>query len=157
MKYYFLSSRLSPANYKALLQWSLENCSTFSLVWRTSLPFNDKAKDIERKLKPYLITEEKTNQWPGTKIHGPADNILRFYKLTSASLQILAVTGGIYNWESPDFPEDLAFYNSAGRPWFGSVAHEKMAFFPEPAFSQTEIIKKIGQIKITEQTINETS
>ena len=153
MKYYFLSSRLSSGNYEALLQWALESCTKFSLVWRASLPFNKKAKNIEIKLKRYLLKEEKTNQWPGTKILGLADNILRLYKITRESIEILKVAGGIYNWQSPDFPEDLAFYKSVGRAWFGSVAHEKMSFFPEPAFSQNEIIKRIGKIRIEEKLI----
>lgn len=145
------------ANYQALLKWSLEKCAKFSLVWRASLPFNKKAINIERKLKPYFITEIKANEWPGTKIYGPANNIVRFYKLTPDSIEILKVAGGIYSWIAPAFPEDLAFYNSEGRPWFASVAHEKMSFFPDPIFSQKEIIKNIGRIKITEKIINEDS
>jgi hypothetical protein len=157
MKYYFLSPSLKGSKYAALLQWSLEECAKFSLVWQASFKFNTTAQNLERKLRPYLVQEEKTNEWPGTKIHGLPENIIRFYKLIPESAELLKEPGGIYNWLAPDYPEDLALYNLKGYPWFGSVAHERMSFFLAPNFSKEEVVNRIGNIKIEEKEINKDS
>ncbi len=148
MKFYFVISPLKDSSYSALLSWGLEVCKKFSLVWRDSLPFNQYAKDIESKLASFLILEEHTSEWPGTKIYGPPENIIRFYKVSPESIEILKTERNIYAWESPDCPEDLAFYKADGSPWFGSVAHEQMSFFMDPQLSEEEIKTNIADIAL---------
>lgn len=45
------------------------------------------------------------------------------------ALAVLKAAPGLYAWQAPDRPEDLAFYDAGGEVWLGSVAYERMAFF----------------------------
>lgn len=77
---------------------------------------------MERDLKPFLIRELKTNEWPGTRITGP-NALVRHYKVSRKSIEVLARAGSFRNWRAPDFPEDLAFYRKGELAYF-SIAHE---------------------------------
>ena len=50
----------------------------------------------------------------------------------------------------PSYPEDLALYKKDGVCWFGSVAHEKMAFFVDPEISAEEIKSRFPNYDIEE-------
>jgi hypothetical protein len=113
--------------YRALLAFA-ERCSgSFSLVWRHQLSFDASAAVLERVLRPFLIDETETSEWPGTRLIGHSA-ILRTYRLSADSARALATAEGLFAWQSPARPEDLAFYAPDGRCWLGSIAHERDAF-----------------------------
>lgn len=116
-------------SYNELLQKAKSECDSFSLVWRAEFKFNENAKSVENSLKPYLLKEQLVKEWPGTQLL-KADALLRTYLVNAASMEILKMTGDIYKWLSPDYPEDLAFYKK-GKVWFASIAHEKDSWFAE--------------------------
>lgn len=71
-----------------------------------------------------------TDRWPGT--------------ITSIPSTVYAISGGLspenpdiprslLGWRAPDFPEDLAIYNSSGQLWFFSTTHESN-WFAAPEF-----------------------
>jgi hypothetical protein len=56
---------------------------------------------------------------------------------------VLAVLGeapGLYAWQAPERPEDLAFYDAEGAVWLGSIAHERAAFFG-PAAPPLDVLR----------------
>lgn len=55
-------------NYQELLDKAYQNANSFSLVWRAEFKFNDKAKDIEERLRPFLLEEKLVSQWPGSSV-----------------------------------------------------------------------------------------
>lgn len=142
MEDYDLIGNLDGFTYQQLLNWALEECESFSLVTRNGTE-TDQEKEINKKLQPFLIEEIKTNEWPGTKVFGPPEHALRFYKLDRNSIKILSEASSVYSWLSPDRPEDLAFYKNNKYLWFGSVAHENMAFFHKPSFNKGEVQKRL--------------
>ena len=149
MKYYNIESSIENQGYISLLNWALDTSQCFSLVWRDDFEFGETAKVIESKLKPFLIKEELTNEWPGTTVFGPPENTIRFYKVNEDSINILKSNTSISSWVAPDYPEDLAFYKSSNDPWFGSVAHENIAFFFGEDFNLNKAFEKIPGLKIT--------
>ena len=118
----------SKKQYLQLLNWALENSSSFSLVWRKNFKFEDSAKALKKKLKPYLEKTEITDNWPGTKVFGVPEDKVRFYKTNVQSIEILKEIKSLFKWLAPKYPEDLAFYHK-NNPIFGSVSHEEIAFF----------------------------
>lgn len=98
---------------------------------------------------PYLIKEELTNEWPGTKVCGPPNETIRFYKIMEESFNILKSNNSINSWLAPGYPEDLSFYDRQNNPWFGSVAHEDMAFFLGEKFNLNMAKEKIPGLVIT--------
>ena len=113
--------------YRALLAFA-ERCSgSFSLVWRHQLSFDASAAVIEGELRPFLLEEIETSDWPGTRLVGVSATVRR-YKLSADSARALATTDALFAWQSPARPEDLAFYAPDGRCWLGSTSHERDAF-----------------------------
>ena len=113
--------------YQDLLEKAEKLSDSFSLVWQDDFTFNQSAKDLEFRLAPYLILEERVSKWPGTEL-SEIKATLRKYEVTSDSIEILKIIGGVYNWQSPSYPEDLTFY-IANDPWFISIAHEHDSWF----------------------------
>lgn len=142
MEDYDLTGNLEGFAYQQLLNWALEECEVFSLVTRKGTE-TDQEQEICKRLEPFLIEETKTNEWPGTKVFGPPEHTLRFYKLDRKSIKILSEASSVYSWLAPDRPEDLAFYKENKYLWFGSVAHENMAFFSNPSFNKGEVQKRL--------------
>ena len=113
--------------YRALLAFA-ERCSgSFSLVWRRQLSFDASAAAVERVLRPFLIQETEASEWPGTKLIGHSATV-RTYRVSPDSVRELAGADGLFAWQSPARPEDLAFYALDRRCWLASIAHEGEAF-----------------------------
>jgi hypothetical protein len=113
--------------YRALLAFA-ERCSgSFSLVWRDQLSFDASAAVLEGVLRPFLIEETETSDWPGTRLIGHSATVRR-YRLSPDSARALATADALFAWQWPARPEDLAFYTPDGRCWLGSTAHERDAF-----------------------------
>lgn len=149
MKYHQIQSKISKKQESKILDWATRNAATFSLVWRENYKFKKTAKDIEKKLEKYLERIEHTNDWPGTKVIGPADTRIQFYRVTKKSSNILKEFGTFFRWLAPKYPEDLAFYDKKGKPIFGSVAHERMAFIIGKKKYLKKALEEIGEIKVT--------
>lgn len=113
--------------YRALLAFAAEVSGSFSLVWRHQLSFDPSVAVLERVLRPFLIEETESSEWPGTRLIGHSATV-RTYRLSPDSARALATAGGLFGWRSPARPEDLAFYAPDGRCWLGSIAHEGEAF-----------------------------
>lgn len=122
--------------YSRLIDFAQKQCVKFSLVWRDDLGNKRHENEIAQKLEPYIIADTISSKWPGTEIFGASANVC-FYKLNSETINILKKAERLYQWQSPDFPEDLAFYGKNGNLWLASIAHEHMAWLysesiPEP-------------------------
>jgi len=113
--------------YQKLLQLASETCASFSLVWRDQLNFELSAEEVASLLQPYLIREQRTDEWPGTKLLGHLATV-RHYRLCVETLNVLRQAAGLYAWLEPVFPEDLALYTQDGSVWLGSIAHEQDAW-----------------------------
>ena len=142
MEDYDLTGNLEGFTYQQLLNWALEECEFFSLVTRKGTETHQE-QEIVKELEPFLIEETKVSEWPGTKTLGPPEHTLRFYKLGRNSIKILSKASSVYSWLAPNRPEDLAFYKENKYVWFGSVAHESMAFFSNPRFNKGEVQKRL--------------
>jgi hypothetical protein len=116
------------AVYQELLNLAAEVCGSFSLVWRDQLQFDRSAQAIEDLLSPYLVREERTDEWPGTKLMGHLATV-RHYRVAGEAMRVLDGAAGLYAWSAPERPEDLAFYTADGAVWLASIAHEKDAWF----------------------------
>ena len=121
-----LSEPAGPA-YLRLLAFAESRATTFSLVWREQLDFARSAESVDASLRPFLEREVRTSKWPGTRLIGHFA-IVRFYRVTPVSVEIIARASGLYAWVAPQLPEDLAFYAADGGCWLWSVAHERDSF-----------------------------
>jgi len=124
--------------YLALLRLAAVKCDRFSLVWRDQLRFNRAAERTKVALAPYLVSETRTDTWPGTTLIGH-QAMVRTYRLSDQSLEILEATGSLYAWRAPSFPEDLAFYTEDGAVWLATVSHEHTGWFGSDMLKSKEL------------------
>src|SRR5215204_3792972 len=99
--------------YIDLLNFAASRCEPFSLVWRDQFMFGPSAYEIKHALKSFLISNVRTDGWPGTKLIGH-EAIVRRYRVADESIKLLHAAGGLYSWLQPNLPEDLAFYSTGG-------------------------------------------
>jgi hypothetical protein len=138
MHYLNLIGEIKQNDFETILTWALESCTHFSLAWRTDWEGEDTANELYHKLLPFFVRDEDTDEWPGTKIFN-ATATIAYYKLSAESIEILKKVH-LFGLGMPFYPEDLALYKDDGSCWFGSVAHEQMAFFADMSLTK-EIIK----------------
>jgi hypothetical protein len=133
--------------YIDLLNFAVSRCESFSLVWRKQFQFEPSAHQIANSLKPFLISNVRTDEWLGTKLIGH-EAIVRQYRVSDKSIEILRSVSGLYSWLQPTLPEDLAFYSSGQVGWLASVSHERDAWFLDESLSLDEIYGHVSGIKI---------
>ena len=112
--------------YLGLLDLAQRTESLVGLVWREQLTFSASAQQLADELKPSLVEERRTDEWPGTRLFGH-QAWYRLYRCDDHALPILARAERLYGWHNPDFPEDISFHLPTGECWLLSVAHEKLS------------------------------
>jgi hypothetical protein len=113
--------------YRGLLQFALASSATFSLVTQHDMKANRDHDRCLDDLRSFLLEEREVSAWPGTQIDGTA-TLRRFEASPDALETLFSAVRGLYGWVQPSRPEDLAFYDSQGRCWLESTAHEHMGF-----------------------------
>ncbi len=99
--------------YERLIDFAQIQCTEFSLVWRDDLGNKRGENKIAKKLELFVISDINTNKWPGTEIFSGTANVCT-YKLNQKTSKVLTIANRLYQWEAPDYPEDLAFYDGHG-------------------------------------------
>jgi hypothetical protein len=135
--------------YIDLLNFAASRCVSFSLVWRDQFKFEQSAYEIKRTLKRFIISNDRTDEWPGTRLIGH-EAIVRRYRVADESVRLLHVAGALYSWLQPNLPEDLAFYASGDTAWLASISHESEAWFLDESLRPAEIYAYVPHIKIKE-------
>jgi hypothetical protein len=133
--------------YAALLALAAERCASFSLVWPDRLAASVGADTVAVSLSPDLVREARVAQWPGTQLLDDTARV-RHYALTPESLLVLRSAPGLYAWQGPNRPEDLAFYTADGTVWLGSVAHEADAWFTTAAMAADDLPARLPQLAL---------
>ena len=134
--------------YIDLIDFAAARCVSFSLVWRDQFKFEQSAYEIKQALRPFLISNDRTEEWPGTTLIGH-QVIVRHYKVADESVKLLQIAGGLYSWLQPSLPEDLAFYASGDTAWLASISHESQAWFLDKSVRPAEIHAFVPHLKIT--------
>ena len=73
--------------------------------------------------------------------HGDPRSSICTYKLNQETAKVLTTANRLYQWEAPDYPEDLAFYNGSSEVWLGSVAHEQMGWLNTKSIDKSQLEK----------------
>ena len=90
---------------------------------------DDSASHSLQGLNQYLVSEQQASEWPGTHLlplmgRTQTGTVLT-YSYSAAVASILGdLADGLYQWLSPELPEDLALLREPDNVWLASVAHE---------------------------------
>jgi hypothetical protein len=137
--------------YIDLLIFAAARCEYFSLVWRDQFKFEPSAYQIKHALKPFQISNVRTDEWLGTKLIGHSA-IVRSYRISGESIELLNVAGSLYSWLQPNLPEDLAFYSSGNVGWLASISHERRAWLLDETLLPQEVCANVSGLKIRDHT-----
>ncbi len=138
------------ATYRSILRLASDVCASFSLVWSDQLEFGSSAHQVAEALRPLLIREARTVEWPGMRLLGHQATI-RHYRLNADAIRVLGRAWRLYGWRAPDFPEDLAFYTIDGAVWLGSIARERCAWIENGPNVETKVRTHVPGLEVVKR------
>ena len=113
---------------RRLLRAVAEHSSSAILVLRDDLGVSDTAISLLSALEPHVIERRRSASWPGTTLLNEEATTIRFRPIAPVLDQLLSVAEGLYEWQQPALPEDLAFLREDGTALLASISHERDAF-----------------------------
>lgn len=114
---------------RSLLVEASELATTCGFVVQADFPTNQRATRLATELHSYLKTTEEVTSWPGTQLYGEKQAIRYEYLFSQHVAGLLSeAADGLYDWVTPDLPEDLHLLRQDGSVFLGSVAHERDAW-----------------------------
>jgi hypothetical protein len=137
--------------YTDLLNFAAARCQSFSLAWRDQFKFEQSAYEMKHALRPFQLSNVRTDEWPGTKLIGH-EAVVRRYRVADESVKLLCEAGSLYSWLQPKLPEDLAFYSVDDGVWLASISHEGRAWFLDESLQPEGIHAYVPRIRIREHT-----
>ena len=116
---------ISGGAYEDFVATMLRTHAEFSLVWRDQLHFNDKANRVRDQLRALERHVDRTVRWPGTLLMKGAGlaTVIR-YECNDSAAAILRRPRRLFGWTTPNYPEDLAFYDTDGTCALATISHE---------------------------------
>jgi hypothetical protein len=109
---------------RALGQYS----SSVMMVLRDDFDLDESGRALLARLQPHLVERNRRSSWPGTTLLREEATVFRF-ALNEAVLNILSdASDGLYDWQQPTLPEDLALVRDDGTAILGSICHEQDAY-----------------------------
>jgi len=82
------------------------------------------AERIMKALEPALIGHNDQSDWPGTRLIGHSARVFRYRYNAEVCMILGSSAHGLYDWVTPDRPEDLSVLTSA-TPILTTIAHER--------------------------------
>jgi hypothetical protein len=128
------TSDITGRDYTAFLDEAFKHFTSFSLVWRKGLSYDQNRHTVGHDLARHELQKRQGSCWPGTQLFGVSQTIIT-YGLNADTARVLSRPASLFAWLSPSFPEDLAFYLKNGHCGFASVAHEGLAWILDMEFA----------------------
>jgi len=106
MEHWDIRENPTGTTYEQLIKVLCDYSDKFYFVTRKELDYN---QAIIKMFEPYALKTYKTREWDATKTFGPKATVyeIEANEQTRRLLQTLA--NSLYDWASPDSPEDLTF------------------------------------------------
>lgn len=147
-----LSIVKNPKNevYRELLDICFQFCDEFQLVLRTDI--DEDVSDLENELKVIqdsFTVMKKESEWASTMLDGATADVYYFKTTENAKAMLKKMSNSLFEWQMPDLPEDLSFYQN-GKVWMSTSSHEELCFIYPQNKLETEKIKTINGLKIEE-------
>ena len=124
MKQYESEAEPQGETYAQLLSWLAARFDQAQVIRRLDLPLDRSATEVVNQIEPDVIDKKLCSEWPGTMLNGHEAEVVRFH-LNGKSLRVLLQSAhGLFDWQQPELPEDLAVLRSDGEAILLTIAHE---------------------------------
>lgn len=139
--------------YKKLIEYSIETCDTFMFFicnYEQIDNYREKMSCFLAMLKPLLKKTRhngvKVTCWPGSKSwDNRFERDIMFYRSDKSAIETLLRPTGLYQWQYPDYPEDICFFRN-GYCWLTTSAHEGLAYIITNDKSEYNKLESIGVV-----------
>ncbi len=139
---------------RRLIRAVAERSSSVMVVLRDDLGVSETASSLLARLEPHVIERRRSSSWPGTTLLDEDATTIRFRPVAPVLDQILSAADGLYEWQQPSLPEDLAFLRDDGTAILASISHERDAFLElddEEYQALTRDIPELGELTRLQQ------
>src|SRR3954466_4250407 len=126
---YDLISEPRDAVWAKLLEALASISASVALVVRDGLGLGESGNALLQRLEPFLLERTGVSSWPGTTLFGHQATLVRFTGNAVVVRELAAASESLYGWTQPALPEDPSFARADGTTVFGSISHERDAFF----------------------------
>jgi hypothetical protein len=104
------------------------HATSATLVLRDDLELSELGRSFLARTALNLVERKRTSSWPGTTLLDEEASVLCFSLRDDVLDEFCRASEGLYGWQQPALPEDLALLRADGTVILGSVAHEHDAF-----------------------------
>jgi hypothetical protein len=147
---YWLCSEPLGASYAALIREASHLSVKFSLVLPSRVQFSKACYDFLKQIENNLICVTDETEWPGTRLMAGETARIYWYRLDpSITDTIGSAVKKLYDWNSPDFPEDPAFYRHDGAVLLGTSSHERFSFLNLSEVEFFAFAEKVRDVKLS--------
>lgn len=123
-RHFDIVGEVSGDNYRRFLTALMFITSNVSLVVRADEPLNERGNQLLSSMEQFMVSQDVTNKWPGTQLTMGVATIYRFTFNRVVNTILTDSVNGLYDWISPDFPEDLVSGVQADlRYWLQSLTN----------------------------------
>lgn len=127
---YWIASEPRGTALEALLKYCATVGSYCSLV--DQFPSSKKGREARERFlteaKPHILGIDNVSTWPGSGVIKGTMPLWRFAMSIGLLDLLIEQSKGLYDFQAPKLPEDLAVYRSDGSVLLGSVAHEHLGW-----------------------------
>lgn len=148
---YTIVSEPVDVGYSSLLKFLFKHSTQCDIVVQASCHSSDSAQAFLDSVRPYLADDHMQSSWPGTVLGDGSMALVQAYSLEWPFIEAMTTAAdGLYEWLSPDLPENPAFYRSDGTVLLGTTTHERDAFLNLTQAEHSELVEAAPQLSLTE-------
>lgn len=120
--------------------------TTILMVLRNDLDLDPGGQQLLAMLEPFLLERKRSSSWPGTTLLNDQATVLRFGINDSVLEALRNASDGLFGWQQPKLPEDLAFVRDDGTEMLGSICHEHDAYLDLSREEYQELLLSVGEV-----------
>lgn len=121
----WLSTEPRGDDYAGLLRAMLHVCDRALLVVRDGIAVNLACERKLAHLAAWRLRSDRRAAWPGTTLLSGSALVTEYRFDEEACAVLTELADGLYDWQQPSAPEDLALVREDGRAALVTVAHER--------------------------------
>jgi hypothetical protein len=131
---------------RKLMTAAAQLSSGLVMVLRDDLGLGEAGQALLSRLQPSLMGRQRGSRWPGTTLLGEAATILRFALSAQVLEEVVVASSGLFGWQQPMLPEDLALIRSDGTAVLASICHEHDAYFEVSDAEYQRLVSSVPEI-----------
>ena len=105
-----------------------QRASSVLMVVRDDPALSEAGRGLLARLQPELVEQKRRSSWPGTILSTSEATVFRFTPSRAVLDELERASDGLYGWQQPALPEDLALLRDDGTEILASICHENDAY-----------------------------